>query len=110
MLNHKRGEGCWIWDGFFGFAIASGDCSRPAKGQTVAGVFSTEVESWMGQGSGKLKWNIKLVRRMYKPVWDGNETSGGYKMAVLRSNGIGKPGISGRPKTFPTLMAFSRQV
>jgi len=41
---------------------------------------------------------------------DGNETSGGYKMAVLRSNGIGKPGISGRPKTFPTLMCFSRQV
>jgi len=41
---------------------------------------------------------------------DGNETSGAYKAAVLRSNGIGEPGISGRPKTFPTLMAFSRQV
>lgn len=41
---------------------------------------------------------------------DGNETSGGYKMAVLRSNGIGEKGISGRPKTFPTLMCFSRQV
>jgi transketolase len=41
---------------------------------------------------------------------DGNETSGAYKMAVMRSNGMGEPGISGRPKTFPTLMALSRQV
>jgi transketolase len=41
---------------------------------------------------------------------DGNETSGAYKMAVKRSNGMGEAGISGRPKTLPTLLALSRQV
>jgi transketolase len=41
---------------------------------------------------------------------DGNETSGAYRMAVKRSNGMGEIGISGRPKTFPTLLALSRQV
>lgn len=40
---------------------------------------------------------------------DGNETSGAYRMAVLRSNGHGETGIDGRAKTFPTLLALTRQ-